>query len=226
MIIKHFNTNRTMKRIFTAIITVLLITLSVQAQEKAASGYSPTSVYTLSWTLSLPLGDFNSFINNISPGGGAFDGRYFLKKGFAVGFEFGWNNYYKEYPRNTYYGSDGLAITGIHYTYAFIVPWKVGAYYYFMPSGLADPYVGLSLGGDYMEEHIMVQQYDIYKTQWGFMMSPEAGVLVKFGNYSHWGANINAQYWFNTNSFSFSGNKTSNIMQGLNFNIGLCYILR
>jgi hypothetical protein len=215
-----------MKKIFITIITVLLFTVTVQSQEKAASGYSPTSLYTLSWTLSVPLGDFNSFLNNVSPGGGTFAGRYFLKKGLAVGFEFGWNNYYRKYPRGTYYGSDGLAITGIHYTYAFIVPWKVGAYYYFTPSGIADPYVGLSFGGDYMEEHILIQEYDIYKTQWGFTMSPEVGVLIKFGSYSHWGANISAQYWFNTNSFSFTDVKTYSLMQGLNFNIGLTYLLR
>jgi hypothetical protein len=215
-----------MKKTSISILMVLLFTLTVKAQEQAVSGYSPTSLYTLSWTLSVPLGDFNSFINNVSPGGGIFGGRYFLKKGLAVGFEFGWNNYYKKYPRSTYYGNNGLAITGIHYTYAFVVPWKVGAYYYFKPTGIADPYVGLSFGGDYMEEHIMIQEYDIYKTQWGFTLSPEVGVQIKFGSYSHWGANVSAQYWFNTNSFSFTDNKTYNMMQGLNFNIGLTYLLR
>jgi len=215
-----------MKKILIPIILILLITISVRAQEKAAAGYSPTSLYTISWAVSLPIGDFSNFINKLSFGGGSFAGRYFVKKGLALGFEFGWNNYYQEYPRETYYGSDGLAITGIHYMYAFIIPWEAGAYYYFIPSGIADPYVGLSLGGDYMEEHILIQEYDIYKTQWGFIMSPEAGVLFKFGRYSHWGANISAKYWFNTNSFSFTGNKTYDLMQGLNFNIGLCYLLR
>jgi outer membrane protein W len=110
--------------------------------------------------------------------------------------------------------------------YAFIIPWEVGTYYYFTPTGIADPYVGLTLGGDYMEEHILIQEYDIYKTQWGFIMSPAVGVLIKFGRYSHLGANVSARYWFNTNSFSFTSNKTYDLMQGLNFNIGLCYLLR
>ena len=215
-----------MKKTYIAIVAALLLAVTVHAQEQAASGYSPTSLYTLSWSLSVPLGSFNNFINNVSPAGGNFAGRYLLKKGFAVGFEFGWNNYYKKYPRNTYYGPDGLAITGIHYTYALLVPWKVGAYYYFLPSGIADPYVGLSLGGDYMEEHIMIQEYDIYNTQWGFTMSPEVGVLIKFGKYSHWGANISAQYWFNTNSYNFTDYKTFSTMQGLNFSIGITYMLR
>ncbi len=215
-----------MKKIFLSIIAALLLTVTVQAQEKAASGYNPTSLYTLSWTLGVPLGSFNNFINTVSPAGGNFTGRYFLKKGLAVGFEFGWNNYYKKYPRNTYYGGDGLAVTGIFYTYSFVVPWKVGAYYYFMPSAIADPYVGLSFGGDYMEEHIMVQEYDIYNTQWGFTMSPELGVIIKFGKYSHWGANVSAQYWFNTNSFTFTDVDSYSTMQGLNFNVGLTYLLR
>ena len=215
-----------MNKIFIAIITALILCGIAQAQDKAATGFTPSSMYTLSWTLSVPIGDFSSFINNVSPAGGNFTGRYFLKKGFAVGFEFGWNNYYKKYARNTYYGSDGTAITAIHYNYAFIVPWKIGAYYYFMPTALACPYLGLSLGGDYMEEHILVQEYDIYNTQWGFTMSPEIGALIKFGRYSQWGANISAQYWFNTNSFNFTDVQTFATMQGLNFNVGVVYMLR
>lgn len=215
-----------MKKIFTVIPTTLLLVATVQAQEKAASGYPPASLYTLSWTLSVPLGSFNDFMNIVSPAGGNFAGRYFLKKGLSVGFEFGWNDYYKKYPRNTYYGNDGLAITGIFYTYAFTVPWKAGVYYYFIPAAIAGPYLGLSLGGDYMEEHILIQDYDIYNTQWGFTMSPELGVLIKFGRNSHWGANISAQYWFNTNSFNFTHTETYSTMQGLNFNIGLAYLLK
>jgi hypothetical protein len=215
-----------MKKKYLTILLALLLAVSVRAQEKAASGYNPTSVYSLSWSLSIPLGSLNDFINNVSPAGGNFTGRYFLKKGFVVGFEFGWNNYYKEYPRNTYYGSDGLAITAIHYTYAFVIPWEVGAFYYFLPASIVDPYAGLSFGGDYMEEHVLVQEYDIYNTQWGFILTPEAGVMIKFGKFSHWGANVSAQYWFNTNSFSFTDMKTYSTMQGLNFNVGLTYLLK
>jgi hypothetical protein len=215
-----------LKRIYLVIIPLFFLTPRIQAQEKAPAGFSPTSLYSLSWSISFPLGSFNSFINNVSPAGGNFTGRYFLKKGLALGFEFGWNNYYKKYPRNTFYCDDGLAITGVYYTYAFVVPWKAGVYYYFQPLAIVDPYVGLSLGGDYMEEHIMVQEYDIYNTQWGFTMSPEIGLLVKFGKFSHWGATASAQYWFNTNSFSFTDYNTYSTLQGLNFNAGLTYMLR
>ncbi|MEI8006684.1 MAG: hypothetical protein WCI48_10785 [Bacteroidota bacterium] len=215
-----------MKKILFIIISVLLLAPGVHAQEKSPEGFSPSSLYTLSWSISVPLGNLSSFVNNVSPAGGNFTGRYFLKKGLAVGFEFGWNNYYEKYPRDTYYGDDGLAITAVQYSYAFVIPWKAGVYYYFMPSAIADPYVGLSLGGDYMEEHIMVQEYDIYNTQWGFTMSPEVGVLIKFGRFSHWGATASAQYWFNTNSFNFAGYNSYANMQGLNFNVGLTYMLR
>lgn len=215
-----------MKKIYLITIPALLLSLGLKAQEKAPAGFSPSSLYGLSWSISVPLGSFSTFISNVSPAGGNFTGRYFLKKGLAVGFEFGWNNYYEKHPRETYYDDDGLAITAIHYTYAFVIPWEAGVYYYFMPSATADPYVGLSLGGDYMEEHILVQEYDIYNTQWGFTMSPEVGVLIKFGRFSHWGATASARYWFNTNSFNFAGYDPFSIMQGLNFNLGLTYMLR
>jgi hypothetical protein len=215
-----------MKKILLVSISSLLIAFNVSAQDQALSGFSPASLYNISWCISVPLGSFSSFINNVSPAGGNFTGRYFLKKGLAVGFEFGWNNYYKQYPRNTYYGDGGLAITAVHYTYAFVVPWKAGVYYYLLPAAIVDPYIGLSFGGDYMEEHVIIQEYDIYNTQWGFTMSPEVGILVKFGRLSHWGATAAAQYWFNTNSFRFTDNKDYNAMQGFNFNVGITYMLR
>ena len=218
--------NQLMKKLYLAISTALILALAVRAQDKTASGYSPAALYSISWTLGVPLGSFHSFMSNVSYAGGNFVGRYFLRKGLAAGFEFGWSNYYKKYPRMTYYGNDGMAITGTSYTYAFVIPWKAGAYYYFLPASIADPYAGLVFGGDYMEEHIIIQEYDIYNTQWGFTMSPEIGVLIKFGRYSNWGANVSAQYWFNTNSFSFIEMKPYSTMQGLNLNVGITYILR
>jgi len=215
-----------MKKLAVIIIAVLLLTCPARAQEKPSQGFSPASLYTLSWTMGVPAGGFEDFINNISFAGGTLAGRYFLKKGFALGFEFGWSSYYRKYPRETYYSGDGTAITAIQYSYALVVPWKVGAYYYFIPKALADPYLGLSLGGDYMEEHILVQEFDVYNIQWGFTLSPEAGVLVKLGKDSNWGASISAQYWFNTNEFSFTGGKSYSRMQGLNFSAGLTYMLR
>ncbi|TRZ69552.1 MAG: hypothetical protein D4R97_09690, partial [Bacteroidetes bacterium] len=119
----------------------------VCAQEKASMGYTPVSLYTLSWTVSIPVGSFNDFTDQVSLAGGNLTGRYFVKKGLAAGFEFGWNSYYKKYPGGTYYGSDGTAVTATFYTYAFVIPWKVGLFYYFKPSSVADPYVGLSFGG-------------------------------------------------------------------------------
>jgi hypothetical protein len=215
-----------MKKIIIGMLLLISAAISSVAQDQATSGYSPSSLYTLSYTISIPMGSFNDFMQNASFTGGNFTGRYFLTKKIAVGFEFGWSNYYKEYPRMTFYDDKGTAITGIHYTYAFLLPWKAGFYYYFMPESVATPYLGLGLGGDYMEEHILVQEYDVYDTQWGFTMSPEFGALVKFGKYSHWAANISAQYWFNTNSFSFTDSKSYSFMQGINFNVGVSYLLK
>ncbi len=49
---------------------------------------------------------------------------------------------------------------------------------------MISPFVGLGIGGDYMEHHLMIQEYDMYEERWDFSLNPEIGALAKFGNRS------------------------------------------
>ncbi len=213
------------KNIITLALICCLFTCASAQEKPESSGYQPRSIYTLSWNISIPVGDFSRFISVTSPMGGSFTGRYFVFDNLTLGFEVGWNNYYEKFPRKTYYFDDGLAITASHYRYAYMVPFRFNTLYYFTPEKMISPYIGLAVGGNYMEQHVILQNWDIYDSEWGFLLTPELGALVKFGNYSRWGIDVKASYWFSTNSAEF-GNEKFNLMQGINFNFGICYLVR
>ena len=214
-----------MNKIIISIIAVLLISGTLFAQDRETEGYKPRSYYSFAWNVSVPIGDFNKWVSVASPGGGVFSGRFILHNNIGFGFDIGWNNYNEKFSRETFYASNGIAVTASHYRYAYMVPFKANISYYFKPANIFGPYIGLGIGGDYMEQHLVVQEYDFYDTNWGFLLSPEIGSFVKFGPYSHWGADIKTKYWFNTNSFEFGQHKFS-MMQGFDFSIGICYMVR
>jgi len=204
----------------------MLLSVSMVAQETTSGpDFKPRSLYSLTWAVSIPLGDFNRFIHVTSPLGAGFSGKYFIKDKLALGFNAGWNGYYEKVNRQTYYFEDGLTITAAHYRYSYIIPFEFTSHFFFSPGKLVIPYVGLALGGNYMEEHIIVQDWDFYNNQWGFQVSPELGAIVKFGTASHWGVDLRASYWLTTNFFEFGGSEF-NLMQGLNVNFGVVYLIR
>jgi hypothetical protein len=94
-----------------------------------------------------------------------------------------------------------------------------------MPGKMVSPYLSLGIGGDYMEHHLMIQEYDIYKTRWDFSLTPEVGALVKFGNFSSWGALVAFNYKWTTNQIELY-QTTSKDLQMLNLKVGLVLIVR
>jgi hypothetical protein len=66
---------------------------------------------------------------------------------------------------------------------------------------------GMDVGGD-------------WDNNWGFLAAPEVGMLIPFGAYSPFGANVTAGYNFSTNKSTF-GNIDIKNRQSLYFNVGL-----
>ena len=106
-----------------------------------------------------------------------------------------------------------------------MVPFQAVIGYHFMPAKMISPFVTLGIGGDYMEHHLMIQEYDIYKERWDFSLTPEVGALVKFGNYSNWGGLIAFNYKWTTNKIEFYEKESTNLSM-LNLKVGLAYIIR
>ena len=216
-----------MKKILSVIFALVILCGSLAAQDKPASvGFTPSSYYTFGWNTTFTMGDFNKWVGNASPAGFNFGGRYLIRKGLTVGFDFLWQRVSQSYPYQTFYGDGGSAITATNYRFTWMVPFTGVVQYHFMPEKLVSPYIGLGIGGDYMEHHLMIQEYDIYKTRWDFSLTPEVGALVKFGNFSSWGALVAFNYKWTTNKIEFANNWASKDLQMLNLKVGLVMIIR
>jgi opacity protein-like surface antigen len=215
-----------MKKIYSIIILAFLALGVAQAQEPAKLGFQPSSYYTFTWNTTFPMGDFNDWVSQPSPAGFNFGGRYMVKSGLTVGWEIGWQRVAKIYDNETYTIPDrGIAINAENYRFTWMVPFQALVAYHMMPGKTISPYLGLGIGGDYMEHHLMIQEYDIYKTRWDFSLTPEVGILAKFGTYSSWGALVAFNYKWTTNQIELY-QTTSKNLQMLNLKVGIAMIIR
>jgi len=215
-----------MKKIVLLIVMFVMAWGVMQAQENTSLGYKPQSYYTFSWNNTFPLGDFNTWVSKPSMAGFDFGGRYLLMKGLTVGFNVSWQRVSKDYDAETYtIPEKGIAITAENYRFSWMAPFQVVVAYHFIPDKLVSPYIGLGIGGDYMEHHLLVQEYDIYEDQWDFSLSPEVGALVKFGNFANWGALVAFNYKWTTNKIELYQTDFKNLSM-LNLKVGIAYILR
>jgi len=216
-----------MKKILLIITVLVCLSGMVQSQDQPSSiGFKPSSYYTFSWNTTFTTGDFNKWVGNASPAGFDLGGRYFINGGLCAGFNISWQRVSEAYGYQTYYGDNGTAITATNYRFTWMVPFQAVVAYHFMPEKMISPYVGLGIGGDYMEHHLLVQEYDLYKTRWDFSLTPEVGALMKFGYFSQWGALVAFNYKWTTNKIEFTNNVKSGDLQMLNLKVGLVMIIR
>jgi len=215
-----------MKKIFMIFMVSVLFAGVAQSQDKPSIGFTPGSYYTFSWNTTFTLGDFNKWVSNGSPAGFDFGGRYLIRNGITAGFNISWQRVSQSYGYETFYGTNGDAITATNYRFTWMVPFQGVIAYHFMPDKLVSPYIGLGIGGDYMEHHLLVQEYDIYNTRWDFSLTPEIGALIKFGAFSNWGGLLAFNYKWTTNQIDFDNNWNSKDLNMLNLKVGIVLIVR
>ena len=215
-----------MKKIILVLTFFILLAGYTQAQEKTGLGFTPKSYYSFSWNTTFTLGDFNKWVGNASPAGFDLGGRFLVLNGLTAGFNLAWQRVGQNYGYETFYGEDGEAITATNYRFTWMVPFQAVIGYHFIPDKLVSPYVSLGIGGDYMEHHLMVQEYDIYTTRWDFSLTPEVGALIKFGNFSSWGALVAFNYKWTNNKIDLDNDMISKNLSMFNLKVGLCLIVR
>lgn len=195
-----------------------------EAGISTSSGIS--SYYTIGWNTVFPMGDFSKWVDKPSCAGFDIGGRYFITDGLVAGFNISWQRVGQIYDNETYYIPEkGIAITATNYRMTWMVPFQGVIGYQFLADKIASPYVSLGIGGDYMEHHLMIQEYDIYETQWDFSLTPEVGVLVNFGKYSNWGGLVAFNYKWTTNNVEIYNDKSKNFSM-LDLKVGLVYVVR
>jgi hypothetical protein len=196
-----------MKKLIIFIVTLIFTAGAAQSQDQPLTiGYAPSSYYTFSWNTSFTVGDFNKWVGNGSPAGFDFGGRYMIRKGLTAGFNFGWQRISQSYGYQTFYGDDGAAITSTNYRFTWMVPFQAVIGYHLMSDKMISPYLSLGIGGDYMEHHLLVQEYDIYKTRWGALVA--------------------VNYKWTTNQIVIANNHDLKNISMVNLKVGLVLIVR
>ncbi len=206
-----------MKRIFL----ILAISLTCAGLAKGQSyGYDMKQIYSINYQVNVPVGSSRDFISKTNFEGININWAYFVTNNIAVGLDLGYNNYHQKVSQRVYRPNANTAINAAQYRYTQTFPLKAQVKYFFTPYNMVKAYAGLGVGALSAGQHIVIQDFDAWNNNWGFLLSPEVGVLIPFGVDNTWGANITAGYNWSTNK-STLGNIKIDDRQSFYLNVGL-----
>jgi hypothetical protein len=202
------------RKLFTSILTLPLV-LGVCAQTTTHYPAFSNEMVAFSWNGNVPIS--NDFTSNTSLKGIKFDYRKMIKPDLSVGFEMSWNGFDQYRPTNTYHIRNG-AITTDFYSYTYTVPMALNVHHYFHINDMVSPYAGLAIGATYSEQKLYYNIYASSYYNWGFLISPELGALVKFSRDSNVGIIVGIDYNYSTNKESAIN---VNGLQNFGFQVGI-----
>jgi hypothetical protein len=175
----------------------------------------------ISWDMQVPLTN-KEWIDSPSPHGGALGFRFFVKEQkLSVGLDLNWTTFDQYEPTQTFPQDNG-AITTDYYKYVYQYGAAATVQYYF-PWGdqeIIFPYVGMGLGANYNQFNLYYNIYQESDKATGFLVRPEAGVIVKFGKYRSVGAMVAAHYDYSTvkyPDYNYSGFSSAGVRLGIVF---------
>lgn len=203
------------------ILLIMAVCLSCAGIAKAQSyGNEMRQIYSINWQSNIPVGSSKDFISNATVEGINVNWACFVTNNLAVGLDVGYNNYHQKLSQRVYRPNENTAINAAQYRYTQVFPLKVQAKYFFTPYNFVKAYAGFGVGALSAGQHIVIQDFDAWNNNWGFLMSPEIGVLIPFGYDNNWGANITAGYNWSTNKSTVGDIKVDD-RQSFYFNVGL-----
>ena len=156
----------------------------------------------VAWDVNFPSN--NGYLNKTSFGGGKIEYRHFLKgKNISAGLALDWSNYEQSFARQTFEKPDGSgAITSDFVAQVYQVPFTATVHYYFEGSKKVEPYIGVALGGQYMEQSLYYNVYVSDDNNWGFVARPELGLIIN-PQHKGWGFLVGAYYSYATFNLNY-----------------------
>ena len=161
----------------------------------------------------------NSFSDNASGWGGYVEGGYYFLPRVAVGAFASFNTNNEYFPKQTYDTGDGTSVTTDMYHSLYQVPFGATLRYRFAWKKV-QPYVEAKLGANYAREYQLFSVYGVRDSQWGFYVSPEAGVVLHPFNKSNLGLQLSVYYSHATNrsgAFGIGGLNNAGFKLGVSF---------
>jgi hypothetical protein len=152
----------------------------------------------LAWDNNYPLSN-KEWLDEASPHGGAVGFRFFLRDDqLSVGLDLNWTTFDQYEPTRTFPQDNG-ALTTDYYKYIYQYGGVVSVQFYHpMESKIFFPYYGVGIGANYNRFALYYNIYEDVSKGWAFLVRPEAGVLVKFGEYRSLGAIAGIHYDYST----------------------------
>jgi outer membrane protein W len=185
----------------------------------AASGYAQQDFIAGGWEINFP--NNSNYLTKTSFAGGKIDYRHFIKKNFSLGLAINWATYEQYIPRQTFVKPDGnSAVTSDYVAQSYQLPFTVTAHYYFKETKLLKPYAGVAMGGQYLGQSLYYNVYESDNYNWGFVVRPELGVIIKPSDYEKWGILVAVNYSYATNKTDLLNLKS---FQNFGITIGVAY---
>ncbi len=209
-----------MKKLILLSAIILSCAGLANAQSYSYGGNDIKQIYSINYQMNVPLGSSKNFVSNASFEGVNINWAYFVTRGIAVGLDLSYNNYHEKIGQKIYRPNENMAVNAAQFRYTQAFPIKAQVKYFFSQDRYIKGYAGLGLGALSAGQHIVVQDLGEWNNNWGFLVSPEVGMLIPFGADSPFGANISAGYNFSTNKSTF-GNIDIKDRQSIYFNVGL-----
>lgn len=187
------------------LIAFVCFSLQTQAQE---------SYFFFNWDVNTPLSN-KEWIEKTSTRGAKLGFRKFVgtERKHALGVDLNWS-YFQEYKPTETFQRPGGAITTDYFNDLFLLGITAHGQHYF-PVGNREhvfPYAGIGLGAN---RNVFTVSYNIYQDEeigWGFLVRPEAGVLIRIGTRRKLGAMAAVHYDYSTaKSSSLEYNNFSSI---------------
>jgi outer membrane protein len=166
-----------MKNILYTLIFLLAMTL-VPNKSMAQASY-----VSFGYRMAFPMASFRDYIKTTSFRGVQFDYKYFVNDNIAVGFQYHWNGFYENKPRQTYETEFG-AITAEQFNFSYASSLLLGADYYIPTNVIVKPFIGVRLGTGYLEIDRFVGAVQFQETEWRFSYSATVGALFQIPNTS------------------------------------------
>jgi hypothetical protein len=175
----------------------------------AANGVLAQRNYLLAtWNYNVPLSN-SDFLNSSSGAGGKIGYRFQIAESrFSVGLDINWATYDEYKPYETFEQPGGATSTDyINYIYNY---GAVVSGQYSFPLGekeLFIPYGGIGIGANY---NVYRTYYNVFQNEDkrpGFLVRPEAGMLIRFGERKSLGAIVGISYDYSTNKSEDFGNE-------------------
>ncbi len=175
-------------------------------------GHSFSQVYTLNWQNTIPLGYTADIVPSYCLNGINFNFTFFINPYIGVGADLSWAYNDIVIPAQEYHPSNNTAIYASGYNTTQTIPLKAQFKYMVNPYSAVKFYVGAGVGATSLLYCKQLQDFQVWDNSWGFLASPELGILVPFGKHSNWGVNLTAGY-------NWATNKAQNVY----FNLGIFF---